>query len=352
MNEGTYKIFFDAGQAGYYVSEWYNDRDSFDAADVVSVSVGGSTTGIDAVLSETGGIKGKVSESSGNGIPDVRVCAFYLTGDYAGCWSTDSSGDYELSHLKEGSYKLRFDAAYTSGMYALEWYNDKDSEEVADLISVSPGNFTSGIDAVLEKGGKITGQVKNSAGVGIDDNVLIRVYTLSGGLIKDQWIDIFGNYEVKTLKKGRYKIYFDASDTDYISEWYDDKDSLEDADLVRVTKEHTTAGIDCILISEAPIYAPLNFSGKKIENRSLMLIECINVLTWQANPDNINIAKYRIYQVERENRSLIEELDADKTGSTFEYWHRRVEKDKVYAYVLVAVNVDGREGDPAYVTVQ
>ena len=354
MNEGTYKIFFDAGQAGYYVSEWYNDRDSFDAADVVSVSVGGSTTGIDAVLSETGGIKGKVSESSGNGIPDVRVCAFYLTGDYAGCWSTDSSGDYELSHLKEGSYKLRFDAAYTSGMYALEWYNDKDSEEVADLISVSPGNFTSGIDAVLEKGGNITGQVKNSAGVGIDDNVLIRVYTLSGGLIKDQWIDIFGNYEVKTLKKGRYKIYFDASDTEgnYISEWYDDKDSLEDADLVSVREECTTAGIDCVLISEAPIYVPLNFSGKKIENRSLMLIEYINVLTWQPNPENKNIVKYRIYQMEEESLSLLEEQDAQTFDKTYEYWHRRVDKDKAYSYVLVAVDVDGREGDQAFITVR
>ena len=53
-------------------------------------------------------------------------------------------------------------------------------------------------------------------------------------------------------------------------------------------------------------------------------------------------------QLDEENK----DIDADKTGSTFEYWHRRVEKDKVYAYVLVAVNVDGREGDPAYVTVQ
>ena len=354
MKEGTYRIFFDAGQAGFYESEWYNDRDSFDAADAVSVTVGGSTTGVDAVLSETGGINGRVSESSGTGIPDVHVCAFYLTGDYAGCWRTDSNGDYELSHLKAGSYKIRFDPSYTPGMYASEWYNDKDSEEDADLISVSPGSFTSEIDAVLEKGGNITGQVKNSAGVGIDDDVLIRVYTPSGGLLKDQWIDIYGNYEVKTLKKGSYKIYFDASGTqgNYVSKWYDDKGSLEDADLVKVTKEHTTTGIDGVLISTTPVYAPLNFKGQKVENRSLMLIEYINVLTWQANPENENILKYRIYQMEGESRSLLEELNAQTFDKTYECWHRRVDKDKAYSYVLVAVDVDGREGTPTYLTVQ
>lgn len=96
-----------------------------------------------------------------------------------------------------------------------------------------------------------------------------------------------------------------------------------------------------------PIYAPLNFSGQKVLNRSLSQAEYINILTWQANPNNENIVKYRIFQIEGENQSLLVEL----SSSVFEYWHRRVLKSKQYKYALVAVNDEGREGNPAYLTV-
>jgi hypothetical protein len=96
------------------------------------------------------------------------------------------------------------------------------------------------------------------------------------------------------------------------------------------------------------IYAPSNFSGRKVVNRSLFLSEYLNALTWQANPANENIAGYRIYQVEGGSRSLL----ADVNASTFEYWHRRVQGGKQYTYILVAINNEGREGDPASVTVQ
>jgi hypothetical protein len=96
------------------------------------------------------------------------------------------------------------------------------------------------------------------------------------------------------------------------------------------------------------IYAPSNFAGRKVVNRSLFLSEYLNALTWQANPANENIAGYRIYQVEGGSRSLL----ADVNASTFEYWHRRVEGGKQYTYVLVAVNNEGIEGDPASITVQ
>lgn len=95
------------------------------------------------------------------------------------------------------------------------------------------------------------------------------------------------------------------------------------------------------------IFPPLNFSGKKVLNRSLLGTEYINILSWQSNPNNKEIVKYKIYQVEGENKSLLAELDAD----TFEYWHRKVEKNKLYTYAIVALNDKGREGEPAYATV-
>ncbi len=96
------------------------------------------------------------------------------------------------------------------------------------------------------------------------------------------------------------------------------------------------------------IYAPLNFKSQKVLNRSLSQVEYINEITWEANPCNENIVKYRIYQVEGETRSLLVELNAD----TFLCRHRKVEKDRQYTYTLAAVNNKGVEGLATFITVQ
>lgn len=98
------------------------------------------------------------------------------------------------------------------------------------------------------------------------------------------------------------------------------------------------------------IYAPLNFTGEKVLNRSLYQAEYINVLKWEANPNNENkdIVKYRIYQKVDNTQSLLIELGADQ----FKYWHRKVEKNKRYTYALVAVNNENKEGETAYITIQ
>jgi hypothetical protein len=96
------------------------------------------------------------------------------------------------------------------------------------------------------------------------------------------------------------------------------------------------------------IYPPSNFTGQKVLNRSLSQAEYIIVLNWQADPNNVNIMKYRIYQIEGESRNLLTELSAN----TFRYWHRRVGKDRQYTYTICAVNDEDREGDPTNITVQ
>jgi len=96
------------------------------------------------------------------------------------------------------------------------------------------------------------------------------------------------------------------------------------------------------------IYAPLNFRGQKEVNRSLSQTEYINVLSWQAHPDNVNILKYRIYQIENEKKYLLVELSA----TTFQYWHRRVKKEKLYTYAICAVNNENREGEYGPITVR
>ena len=105
-------------------------------------------------------------------------------------------------------------------------------------------------------------------------------------------------------------------------------------------------GEDSISLVILP-HAPLNFSYEKEENRSLLLREYINVLSWEANPLNA-ITKYRIYQIEDSSQSLLAEVNVSYT----EYLHRNVDADKEYTYALVAVDPQDREGEAVYSTGQ
>jgi fibronectin type 3 domain-containing protein len=76
--------------------------------------------------------------------------------------------------------------------------------------------------------------------------------------------------------------------------------------------------------------------------------EYINILKWEANPDNEDIINYRVYLIEDNQKTLLTTLAADE----FECRYRKVSKDKEYIYWIVAVNNKSREGDPAIVVVR
>ena len=98
------------------------------------------------------------------------------------------------------------------------------------------------------------------------------------------------------------------------------------------------------------IFEPIGLSSEKVLNRSLFQAEYINVLNWQANPKNsdITISRYKIYQVHNGGRNLVVELDSNNV----KYMHRKIQKNIIYTYEIVAINSDGREGRPARIVVE
>ena len=95
-------------------------------------------------------------------------------------------------------------------------------------------------------------------------------------------------------------------------------------------------------------HPPESFSAVKKNNSSVLLSEYINVLTWQPNGLNRDISKYKIYQLQGGARTFLAEV----SGGTLEYWHRGVEKDMSYSYVLTAVDANAKEGEEVSVNVQ
>jgi photosystem II stability/assembly factor-like uncharacterized protein len=87
------------------------------------------------------------------------------------------------------------------------------------------------------------------------------------------------------------------------------------------------------------IYPVLDPAGVKALNRGVLSAEYINTLTWRPNPDNADVRAVRVYLASPGPRALLAELPP----STTEFRQRRVAKDTVYVYMLIAVDAAGRE---------
>lgn len=92
---------------------------------------------------------------------------------------------------------------------------------------------------------------------------------------------------------------------------------------------------------------PVNFSVERVENRSLFLREYIDVLTWQANPENEQgrVINYRIFEATMDHLNHL----ADVNGETYQYFQRNVD-DRDYRYAIAAVDAEGQESYLAFTT--
>ncbi len=152
LNTGDYWVKF---QNLDYLSETYNDKPDYSAADPVAVTRGSTTSGINAALAAAGRIAGTVTDDKGAPLPNVTVAAYRPSGgDWLdSAWAqTDAAGHYELVGLPPGVYRVWF--SVLSGNPSEYYDNVHDILSAAD-INVAAGSTVAGIDAVLAEQFKI-----------------------------------------------------------------------------------------------------------------------------------------------------------------------------------------------------
>jgi Carboxypeptidase regulatory-like domain len=216
-----------------------------------------------------GTIKGRVTDEAGNPIAGITVCAdapdFTWTG---GCSSwTDADGRYAIEGLASGGYHVGF---YVDGNpalnYAPQWYSDKAHPEEAAPITPT-GGLIEGIDAVMAPGGQIAGTVTDRAtrlplaGVEVCPDLL--GYFQSGEIGYCDRTDANGEYDVKNLRTGSYRVEFRTENgPNYIRENY--------AAEVPVTEGQVTAGIDAGLRAGLQIEGDLTDAATGLPAQSLL----------------------------------------------------------------------------------
>jgi M6 family metalloprotease-like protein len=98
------------------------------------------------------------------------------------------------------------------------------------------------------------------------------------------------------------------------------------------------------------LFAPVSLNATKLVNRSLLLREYVNAVSWTDNSRNTSVLKYRVYQVAGTGRVLLAEIAKGSRNTSYRYLHRGVGASGTYVYAVVGVGDLDREGLAATVT--
>jgi 5-hydroxyisourate hydrolase-like protein (transthyretin family) len=164
---GSYKVWFSGGYGGPegesgYLGQYYDGEQGAAEADPVSATVGATTTGIDAQLHLGGQIEGRVvTARDGAPLRFVEVCALEAGGEeeLIRCGGTNGKGEYAISGLATGSYKVKFTAGFYEEEGFIEelvtqYYSGKASAALSNTVSVTAGTVTGSIDAKMSEPGE------------------------------------------------------------------------------------------------------------------------------------------------------------------------------------------------------
>jgi hypothetical protein len=153
----SYEVVFfpEEGESADYLLQVYKGKTNFSEATPVSVTAGSGVSGIDAEMKKGGRITGTVTDGlSGAGIRFSDVCLLLASEpEILRCTYTNGVGGYSFHGVSPGAYKVVFSPDIPEWEeeddYFQQFYNAKPTFAQADLINVSAGGATSGIDGHL-----------------------------------------------------------------------------------------------------------------------------------------------------------------------------------------------------------
>lgn len=255
LEAGIYRIRFADGYEGFFSeSEFWDDSATVEAADDVTVVVGETTGGIDAILREElpGGIGGRVTNSSETPAPAIEVSIFDAFGDVVAQGQTGADGRYEILNLLPGWYWVGFEDP--AGELPSEHYADAATLDMATPLQVGY-SLAPDIDAVLDGpggqqgGAAVEGRVTDPAGQPLS-GIEVQCFSVSGFAV-GRCSDVTGpNGEYRLggfLPPEPVVVRFEDPNGSHVAEWFDNVTSFVDASPLPLAPGATLAGIDASL---------------------------------------------------------------------------------------------------------
>jgi hypothetical protein len=217
--EGGYEVEFTDSLD--YIRQFYNGKlERYDGTTRIPVKPATTVANIDAELEQGGEISGRVtSQVNGDPVGGAEVCAGEALGGSA-CTKTNAAGEYTISRLPSGEYRVYFSGPGGVGTeYLSQYYDEKEGPE-AEPVKVTAPLKVGGINASLKAYGSITGTVIDKQTKQPLQGVNVCI---AGGACQDT--DATGQYSFTRLLAGSYALNFYAgrlneeAGTDYLSQY-------------------------------------------------------------------------------------------------------------------------------------
>jgi hypothetical protein len=259
---GNYQVLFQPNndQGQNYVYQYYPDKSNAAAAQAVTVTPGQTASHVDAALATGATVSGKATDAvTGAPVSGVEV----VVSDYGSGGlshvsvdrtTTDSNGAWSLAGFPSGTYQVRFTPMYGSN-YATQYWNGVSGEDPPTPITLTAGSTTSNVDAVLARGGAISGTVTDGTTGGPAQGVSVAAVDNTGNQFAYTTTDSAGHYTLSGLSpSASYRVaFYPGFGSSLAAEFYSAGATLQTATPVAVTVGQTTPNIDETLSRGASI---------------------------------------------------------------------------------------------------
>ena len=179
-----------------------------------SYTTNGFTTYYDRFTSGSGIISGTTLKQSDNGSLE-NVSVEYNIGGYTKTVTSDSSGDYGIYSLTEGSYTLAYSlSGYQGATQSASLASDTDNITVATLSMLSSSCSSGNISGTIKDA--VTGNAISGVSVSIRSGFGVRTGSTVSG--KTATTDSNGEYTLSSVDSYNYTV--EASKTGYITSYF------------------------------------------------------------------------------------------------------------------------------------
>ncbi len=155
LTPGRYKVEFGdpscSDSAPGLGTQWYDGATGSGSATIITVKAGHTVSAVNGALPADGTITGSVTGASASSLSGVCVSAVPVTKGDPPVFTVSAGGAYTLAGLLPGRYRVEFQAGCGQAGLRTQWWQDARSRVAAKIITVSPGDTVSGVDAVMTK---------------------------------------------------------------------------------------------------------------------------------------------------------------------------------------------------------
>jgi 5-hydroxyisourate hydrolase-like protein (transthyretin family) len=240
--------------SGNYLTEYYDEQTGFLTASNIFVSISGVITGINASLSSASRVSGTVvGPDTVTPLPGINVVIAQFNGaawEEIGSDTTDANGDYLISGLLAGTYRVKF--YDVNGDYLTEYFDNSTSYDTADDVLVPLSTTLENIDATLALASSISGNVVDLDTFDPLENITVSAYQWNGSawvFVAEGFTGLGGNYQITGLPAGTYRVEFMDGNSVYAVEYFDDVLEIGLAQDITLAAAEAETGIDAQLSS-------------------------------------------------------------------------------------------------------